>query len=238
MIFNRVDKKGNLFLLSFILSLFFLTLVSAVPPVQSTAVVSNRGIQIEAPIIETRETLQDFEFHIHAHNATDGLVLTNATITYCTIHLYNNVGNHIIEANMTFDLNGLDWEYDVLGANFTREGYYAVLFYCEVSEQGTKIIGGFLEYPIKVTPTGFADTYGFYIIILLISSILIIWGYSIKDSWIIIFGTFGLYFTGIYVLLNGLVGIKDMVTTWAIGIILLGVASYISVRAAIEVING
>ena len=39
-------------------------------------------------------------------------------------------------------------------------------------------------------------------------------------------------------MLNGIVGIKDMITTWAIALVLLAVAAYISIKAALEVVNG
>ena len=50
--------------------------------------------------------------------------------------------------------------------------------------------------------------------------------------------SFGLYFVGLYIMLNGIVGVKDMVTTWAIALILLGVAAYISIKSGVEMLNG
>lgn len=88
-----------------------------------------------------------------------------------------------------------------------------------------------------VTGNGFNTSLGFYIFVLLISAGLIVLGFTIKDAWTTIFGTFGLYFLGIYILLNGIVGIQDMITTWSMGLIVLGVAGYISVESAIEVVQ-
>ena len=59
-------------------------------------------------------------------------------------------------------------------------------------------------------------------------------GFWLRDPWIVIFGTFGLYFIGLYTLLYGIVGIRDNVTTYGVSIILLGIAGYISIRSAIE----
>jgi hypothetical protein len=228
---NLQNKEKNLFIFVFIFSLFFLSLVSAQPPFQQT---QDAGIIIEVPVIETIENSQDFEFHLHAHNFTDGLLLRDDVIDFCTLHIYNNDGNHLVQQNMTFNSNDIDFELDVLGGNFSRNGMYAALMYCEV----TGVIGGFFEFSFEVTPTGLINLFGFYIIILSISGLLIIIGFWMKDPWVIIFGTFGLYFIGLYVMLNGIVGIRDMVTTWAIALIILGVAAYLSIRAAGEVIDG
>ena len=119
-----------------------------------------------------------------------------------------------------------------LEGNFIRNWAYIYLVTCNTTN-----LGGFLSQGFLISPTGLGDIFDFYIIILLISAVLIIWGFSIHDSWIIIFGTFGLYFSGLYIMLNGIVGIRDMVTTWAIALILLGTAAYLSIRAAQEVMN-
>lgn len=92
-------------------------------------------------------------------------------------------------------------------------------------------------YYFEVTGSGFNNTIGFYFFILLVSAGIIISGFMIKDAWIAILGTFGLYFLGIYIILNGIMGMKDFVTTWATGIILLGIAGYISVNSAMEVVE-
>lgn len=89
----------------------------------------------------------------------------------------------------------------------------------------------------EITPTGNSNNLGFYFLILILSAGIIIFGFVIKDAWITILGTFGLYFLGIYTILNGINGVKDMVTTWALGIIVLGIAGYISINSALEVIQ-
>lgn len=97
--------------------------------------------------------------------------------------------------------------------------------------------GGMLgaeTFYFEVTGSGLNDTVWFYIIVLAISFGVILLGFNFQDPWVIILGTFGLYFMGIYVLFNGIVGVKDLTTTWAIGIITLGLAAYISIRAGIE----
>ena len=225
-------KKGNIFLFLFLLSFLFIPLANAQPPPQVN-VNLDTGIGVEFTKIDVFENGKSHFFNIHAFNRSNGLRLDNVTTT-CFLHVFDNTGFHIINNfEMGFDATGKDWDRNVTGGNFTRNGEYATLVTCNATE-----IGGFASFGFMVTPTGVLDLFGFYIIILLVSAVLIIWGFMIKDPWVIIFGTFGLYFTGLYIMLNGIVGIKDMVTTWAIALILLGVASYISFKAAQEVVNG
>lgn len=140
-----VKKQIILFLL-----ILLLPLVVAQPPFQSSTL-SSRGVQIEVPIIDHIIQNEDFKFHIHTHNFSDGLLLDNNSIDFCTIHLYNKTsGGHIIEDNMSYDGNLIDWEYEILGGNFTDLGQHAILFYCEVSDE----IGGFTEFPIYVSYSG------------------------------------------------------------------------------------
>ena len=100
---------------------------------------------------------------------------------------------------------------------------------------GTSGCGSDTMY-FEVTGSGYNDSVWFYIIILGLSFGLIILGFSLQDAPITILGSFGLYFIGLYILFNGIVGVQDMVTTWSTGIIILGVAAYISTRSTYELI--
>ncbi len=95
-----------------------------------------------------------------------------------------------------------------------------------------------VDFTFLVTPSGLANLFNFYTIIMLLSAVVIFFGFWIKDPWVVILGTFGLYFVGLFILLNGIVGVKDMVTTYSIAIIILGIAGYISVKTGMEVFNG
>lgn len=140
-------NKKIFFVLGILLFLSF-SFISAQPPFQQTT--AENSILIESPVIEYLQANNDFEFHIHAHNSSNGLLLSNDT-TYCIFHLYNSTsGNHLIEDNMTFDDNDIDFFYLVSGGNFSSLKQHAVLFYCEVPGER----GGFFEYGFDVTPTG------------------------------------------------------------------------------------
>lgn len=90
----------------------------------------------------------------------------------------------------------------------------------------------------EVTGDGFQGNLGFYVIVLIISFGIILLGFWKSDPPITILGSFGLYFLGIYILFYGIMGIKDLFITWASGIIILGLAFYISSRSAYELITG
>ena len=88
----------------------------------------------------------------------------------------------------------------------------------------------------EVTGDGVNNSLGFYAIIILISLGIIVLGFAMTDAPITILGSFGLYFVSLYILFNGIAGTKDPVTTWGIGIILLGMAMYVSTRSAYELV--
>lgn len=90
----------------------------------------------------------------------------------------------------------------------------------------------------NITPSGFTGTLGFYFLVISMSFVVMFLGFWIRDSWIVIFSTFGLYFVGVFILFYGIADIKDAIMTQGTAIITLGVAAYISIRAGIETIDG
>lgn len=98
-------------------------------------------------------------------------------------------------------------------------------------------LNGADTFYFEVTGSGLNDDFKFNLIILGISFGIMLLGFFIKDGWVTVFGTFGLYFVAIDVLKNGIAGIQNLTTTWAIALILLGLAAYISVRSAHEMIT-
>ncbi len=231
MIFNKVRKKGNLFLFGFILSLFFISLVSAQPPPSTqTNVNIEVGLQIQTQGIGVLKQNTPHFFQFHVYNISTGLNVNNIT-TNCTFHLYNKTGASQYESN-NLDFGGGSFEIDLTANNFTELGIYSYYVHCNATS-----IGGFSREVFEVTPTGFTNLLGFYFIILGISLVFLIIGFWIKDPWVVIFGTFGLFFVGLYILLNGIDGIRNLAYTRAIAFIIIGVAAYISIKAGISVGN-
>jgi hypothetical protein len=128
----------------------------------------------------------------------------------------------------------------------TQDGVVYNYNFCSTSLIGTYIVEGVGDvdgtdavfvYDFEITPNGFINSIGFYILILVLSLGIIFLGLAIKDAPITILGSLGLYFIGLYILFYGLVGMKDSVYTWAIGLIVLGLAFYISTKSTYELIE-
>ena len=115
----------------------------------------------------------------------------------------------------------------------TEIGIYQVDMVCQ---DGT--LNGAETLYFEITGSGFNDTFGFYILVLVFSIGIMVLGFWKQDAPIVILGSFGLYFLGLYILFNGLAGFRDPVYTYSSGIITLFVAAYISGKSAYELITG
>jgi hypothetical protein len=219
-------------LLSFVsifLFLFFLNLVVAQgsPPVFVSE--GTDDFELKVPVISTLRQHQVYEFEVHVYNKSNGVPIISGIS--CYFHLYNSTGNHLLEMEDTTASHTFDYSFPVTGRNFSELGHFPFVIQCNSSTQG-----GFWDSSIEVTPTGVENLY-FYLIILIVSAIIIMFGFAIKDEWITILGTFGLYFVGLYTLINGIDIVKNTTYTYAISLILIGLATYISYKAAREAID-
>lgn len=133
-----------------------------------------------------------------------------------------------------------------LGKYMQKNGENYNYTFCNTNEIGTYIIttcgdvNGIktcVDYDFEVTPNGFINNPTFSFLILILSLGFVVLGLWKEDVPITMMGDFGLYFFGIYTLFYGINGMKDSVTTWGLGIIVLGIAFYISVRAGMEYLN-
>ena len=152
----------------------------------------------------------------------------------CTSNNITNVqypNGTIIVSNIQMTKTGSWFNYTIAGSYITEIGTYSVNGIGDLDGVDTV-----WAYTFDVTPSGFVGTLGFYIIILLLSAGVIVLGFSKDDPVLVILGSFGLYFVGLYILFNGIDGLKDPVYTWALGIIVLMIAAYISVRSAYELV--
>lgn len=142
-------KRRGIYVLILFLFLISLTVISAQPPFQPTII--DQGIEIVFPQFETLKQGENFTYHFHTMNLTDGTFLTDSEVT-CSFHLYNSTGNHIVQFNNNVPYNApLDWEVLILGGNFTDKGLYGYLFECNSTSIG---IGGSVAIGMEVTPTG------------------------------------------------------------------------------------
>lgn len=96
---------------------------------------------------------------------------------------------------------------------------------------------GSVEGFFDVTPTGFNLSLTFYFIIMIMSLGIVIFGFMIRDNWVIVLGGFGMVFLGLFLLFYGIDGFKDSTYTWGIGIIILMLGSYFSIRGSMEALS-
>ena len=158
--------------------------------------------------------------------------------TYCSAaatcnFTFYDLDNSLLENNVpgiNIGDGSSTWTYNI---TYSKTGVYQVDMVCIDGGEA-----GFETFYSQVTGSGLNDNFWFYVIVIGLSLGVIIIGFNMEDPIITIFGSFGLYFLGLYILFNGIAGVKDLVTTWAIGIIMLGIAAYVSIRSAHELITG
>ena len=144
----------------FLISLSF---VGAQPPFQTST--EDVGLIIEIPKYTYIKAYEQFKFHSHVFNSTDGLLVTNET-TDCILHLYYHNGSHAFEADMGFDSNALDFEYTI-PAEGVIPGVGAYIIQCNASTQGGFSSGGFQVTISGVEPMpGVEDRNGMIVLVI------------------------------------------------------------------------
>lgn len=155
------------------------------------------------------------------------ILQTCASCSFVNISISNI--NGLVDSNIAMTNNGSGvWTYNF---NPTEIGRHDVTGIGDLGGSSTSFATYFI-----VSSSGLTGTLGFNFIILILSLGIIALGFMLRDPIIVILGSFGLYFIGLYILFFGVDGFKDPVYTWAIGVIILMLAVYISIRSAYELI--
>ena len=201
----------------------------AAPPVYTTPVFED-GVIIEAPAITYLKQNQDFKFHFHAFNKSNGVSFTD-DITSCIFHLYNSTGDHILKAPTEYD--ALDFEILIDGDNFTQLGSYAYIIQCN-----TSVYGGYTQRGITVTGDGNDPNVGLklFIILLVFSIILLSMGLILDNEIFGVLSGFSFSITGIYSMIYGF-SVTVSLYTRMISLIILGIGLIITVVSALDLIE-
>lgn len=147
--------------------------------------------------------------------------------TICVITINSPNGTNLVnDQNMTY--NPSYFNYTLPTQNI---GVHSWIILC----YGNNI--GISEGIYEITPTGFPDTLGFYLLLIIISAGILIFGFIVKDSWVVIIGSFGVMLVGIFIILFGLNGMKDNLYTWGAGLVTVAIAMYISVKTGLEMVD-
>ena len=152
--FNLNSNKNKLFIFLFLL--FLTPFISAQPPFVEIGTFTE-GYIVEFTPIGTYKLGENIQINAHVLNISNGVRITNSSAN-CFFHLFNQSGHHttgLNNFNMSFDLEGLDWELEVLSQNMTSLGEYSYLLNCQST---TGILGGFVAITFEVTQTGFELT--------------------------------------------------------------------------------
>lgn len=210
---DSINKMGNKLLL-------FFALLLIIPFVNAEIDTNNVQdvFQINSDISYTKPCFNN------------GSYCSAATICNYTFYdMDNSIINNNIQSDQVGNHGASIWQ-----KNFTREatGLYKVDMICiDGGEQGAET----LYY--QVTGDGGNNSIGFFLILFGISIIIIVGGFLITDGWIVMIGSFGLYFIAFWILKFGIAGYKDAVYTWAPGLIILAMAFYISIKSGLEMLD-
>ena len=132
---------------------------------------------------------------------------------------------------MTFTSANGEHNYTVPAAS---NGVLGIYPYCISATNGSLSDTTCFEY--EVTPSGEKGLLGFYFIIIILSYGVLVVGIWKRDITISILGTFALYFLGLHILFFGIDIFKNSLTQ-GFGIVTLGIAMYVSAKAAHEYIT-
>ena len=149
--------------------------------------------------------------------------------TYCNFTKVKYPNKEVFLSNIIASEDGTYFYSNILGGNNSELGEYEYCYDCgNAVEKET----GCLHY--LVTPTGFIDTLGFYIVLLVVLGGIVVLGFSINEAWFVVLGGLGFIMLGIYSINFGVVGFRDMFMTWGLGLFEIAVGAILSIGAGIQ----
>jgi len=141
----KANKKLFAFLFVF---LFAITLVSAVPPQQTT---EGWIIRSAIPDVFMKQDNISYDFHAHVFDATTGNpVNEDAT---CSLHIYDFDGTHLFEGEDSVASHDWDYSWEVNENNFTTGILYPYIVQCN-GTYATDDEGGFYASSFMLTSNG------------------------------------------------------------------------------------
>ena len=222
-------KSYYFFLLSFfIISLAFISLVAAVPPL-TTEFVGDTGLAIEANVQDYYQINEGACIHIYVFNRSNGEQLSNPTVS-CEVELTDENGTVVLQGYPT-----------------THEGHFKM---CRPATIVTKLetygltivcnssmVGGYKTHFFVATETGKGPgALAFFVFVFVISYGIGFIGFFGKNEWISILGGFACLSLGIYTVVNGIDIYRNFITL-GISYFTIAMGAIFTLIPALEMIN-
>jgi len=182
---------------------------------------------LASPVAATFKQWTDVEIKhpIRVNGAVDNSILANITV--------RNPNNEVIVPflAMTYNSETKEHNYTVSSGDIELTGTYEYT----ITATGSGL-NKTETFTFEVTPSGETGLLGFYFLAIILSYGLMGFDIYKQDVTITLLGSFALFFLGLYVMFNGLDSYKNYLID-GFSVITLGVAFYVSARAAHETIT-
>ena len=163
----------------------------------------------------------------HKQNTDWNVGVSSNNATSCNVSYISYPDNSMVYLKGIMTQDRASFNYSLDSGNFTQLGDTCAGIVC--TDGVKKEVGSICR---NVTPSGFINTLGLYLIFLIVLGGVIILGFSIEEVWFVVLGGMGLIMLGIYSINYGIVGFKDMFMTWGVGLFLIGIGTILSIGAA------
>ena len=184
---------------------------------------------ITTPVSATTETFrQNLAVNYSKQCINNGTACSGSAMCNITIQYPDN--NFVVRNTSMTNLQNGWFRYNINAYLLSSLGTYTVNINCiDNSAYGAE------TYYFEVTPTGNTDTTNFYWIILGVGFIIIMLGFWIDEPYLVIFGSIIMFLIGLSFLIYGFGGEKNN-TTYAVSIIIIGFAAFLSIESARQTI--
>ena len=149
------------------------------------------------------------------------LIISSNNASACNFTYIQYPDGSITSSQKAMTKSGTDFNYIISAGNFTQLGSTCMGVTCY--DGLTYETGSVCR---EVTPSGFTSTTTFFFIFIVIIGLVFLMGVVLKNTWIMMLGSILVILFGFFIILNGVDIIKDMRTTWGIGLIVWALGIY------------
>ncbi len=165
-------------------------------------------------------------------NTNITLIQTCGTCTFNNITSILYPNSSIAISNVEMIRDGTFYSYVLNNSLTITNGDYIVNGFGDLDGVNTT-----WNYNFLVTPSGEDDSLlGFFVIVYLILTGIVVFGFYVQSEWIAILGGMGLIFMGVFILNTGIVIFRNDATL-VISLVTIGLGAIISIGTGMELIN-